>query len=50
MPNEGLSIKATAHVRLVKLDEAGNTIGTEEHEVELTQEEAQALWHSQHKA
>lgn len=44
---EGLNLCATARVKLTKYDEAGNFIGTEEHEVELTKEEAEALWHSQ---
>lgn len=43
---EGLNLKATARVTLTKLDENGNVIGTEEHEVDLTKEEANALWHS----
>lgn len=47
MANEGLNMKATARVRLTKLDEAGNVIGFEEREVELTKEEAEALWLSQ---
>lgn len=47
MANEGLQLKATASVRVTKLDEAGNVIGFETHEVELTREEAQALWLSQ---
>lgn len=50
MANEGLSLKATARVRLTKLDEAGNVIGVEEREVELTQEEANNLWLSQQQA
>lgn len=44
--NEGLNLKATARVTLTKLDENGKVIGTEEHEVDLTKEEANALWHS----
>lgn len=44
---EGLSLKATARVTITKLDENGAIIGTEEHEVELTKEEAEALWRSQ---
>lgn len=47
MADEGLSIKATARVRLTKLDEAGNIIDVEEREVDLTKEEAHALWLSQ---
>lgn len=44
--NEGLNIKATARVTIKKYDENGESIGTEEHEVELTQEEVNNLWHS----
>lgn len=47
---EGLNLKATARVTLTKLDENGSVVGTEEHEVELTKEEAEALWHSQQQA
>lgn len=42
-----LSLTAKAHVKLTKLDENGSVIGIEEHEVDLTREEAEALWHSQ---
>jgi len=44
--NEGLNLKATARVTIKKYDENDNFIGTEEHEVELTTEEASNLWHS----
>lgn len=44
-----LNIKATAHVKLTKIDDKGNEI-VEEHDVELTQEEAEELWHSQQQA
>ena len=47
MPNEGLSIKATAKVKITKLDEHGSVIGTDEHVVELTEKEAEELWRSQ---
>lgn len=50
MAIEGLPIKATARVRLTKIDEAGNVVDVEEHDVELTPEEANALWHSQQQA
>lgn len=43
----GLQLKATATVRLTKLDEAGNVIGVEEREINLTEEEAKELWHLQ---
>ena len=42
-----LNLAAKAKVKLTKLDEAGNVIETYEHEVDLTREEAEALWHSQ---
>lgn len=41
---EGFNLTATAHVKLTKLDEAGNVIGFEEREVKLTEEEAKELW------
>jgi len=44
---DGLELKAKALVKLTKYDEHGNVIGVEEHEVELTEKEAEALWHSQ---
>lgn len=44
---DGLKIKATAEVKLTKLDENGNVVGVETHTVNLTDEEAAALWHSQ---
>lgn len=44
---EGLQLKATATVKLTKLDENGNTIGVEEREVNLTEEEAKEIWHLQ---
>lgn len=44
---EGLQLKATAYVKLTKLDDAGNIIGVEEREVNLTEEEANELWHLQ---
>ena len=43
---EGLNLRATAKVTLTKLDENGKVIGTEEHEIDLTKEEATELWHS----
>lgn len=42
---DSLHLKATAHVTITKLDEQGNVVGTEVHDVELTKEEAEALWH-----
>lgn len=44
---DGLNIKAIANVKLTKLDELGNVIETKQHEVNLTREEAEALWLSQ---
>lgn len=43
---EGLNLKATAKVTLTKLDEHGNVIGVEQHEIDLTQKEASELWRS----
>ena len=42
-----VNLTAKARVKLTKLDEHGEVIGIEEHEVDLTREEAEALWHSQ---
>lgn len=42
-----LQIRATARVKITKRDEAGNIIGVEEQVVQLTDEEAKNLWHSQ---
>ena len=47
---EGLQLKATARVKLTKLDEFGNVLGIEEHDVELTEEEAKSIWDSQQQA
>ena len=47
MSKEGAQLKAVAKVKLTKLDECGNVIGIDEHTVELTEEEVEALWHSQ---
>lgn len=44
--NEGLNLKATARVTIKKYDENNMFIGTEEHEVELTEEEVSNLWRS----
>lgn len=49
MANEGLQLKATATVKLLKY-EGDKLVGTEEHTVDLTEEEANALWHSQQQA
>lgn len=43
--SESISLKATARVKLTKCDEAGNVVEVEEHEVKLTKEEAEELWH-----
>lgn len=43
-------LKATAIVKITKLDGNGNVIGVEEHTVNLTEEEAEKLWHSQQQA
>lgn len=50
MSNTNLSLKATARVKLTKLDANGNVVDINEHEVNLTKEEAEALWHSQQQA
>lgn len=42
-----VNLTARARVKLTKLNEHGEVIGIEEHEVDLTREEAEALWHSQ---
>lgn len=44
---EGLTMRATARVTIKKYDENGALIGIEESEVDLTKEEAEALWRSQ---
>ena len=44
---EGLSLNATARVKLTKLDEHGDIISVEEREIDLTKEEAMELWHLQ---
>ena len=41
---EGLTLKATATVRITKLNERGEVVGTEELKADLTQKEAEALW------
>lgn len=50
MANEGLKIEAKAKVKLTKLDEHGQVIGYEEHDVTLSEEEAKELWHLQQQA
>lgn len=47
MAQEGLRVRARAHVRVLKYDENGALMGVEEHDVDLTEEEAIALWLSQ---
>lgn len=44
---EDLKLKATAVVKITKLDEAGNIIEVEERTIALTEEEAKELWLSQ---
>jgi hypothetical protein len=46
---EELNISAKAHVKLTKIDDKGHTISVEEHESNLTEEEAQELWRLQQK-
>lgn len=45
--SENLQLRATARVKLTKVDENGAIIGVEEHEVELTEKEAQEIWRLQ---
>lgn len=47
---EDLNLKATAEVKLTKTDESGKVISIETHTVELTKEEAEAIWRSQQQA
>lgn len=47
---DGLALTAKAKVKLTKVDESGNVVEIQEHEIELTKEEAEALWHSQLQA
>ena len=42
-----VKLKATARVKLTKLDENNKVICVEERTVDLTQEEAEKLWHLQ---
>lgn len=44
---DGLRLRATARVTITKQDENGNVLGVETHDVELTEEEAKAIWDSQ---
>ena len=41
---EGLKLKATAHVKLIKQDEKGNVIDVIERDVDLTDKEAREAW------
>ena len=47
---EGVKLKATAKVKLTKLDENGKVLDVETSIVNLTEEEAAALWLSQQQA
>lgn len=42
-----IPLRATARVKLIKKDDKGNVVEVVEKTVELTEEEADALWHSQ---
>lgn len=44
---DGLKLEAVAQVKITKLDDNGNVIEVEEHEVKLNGKEAEALWQSQ---
>lgn len=43
-------LKATARIKLTKLDDSGVVIGVEEKVVELSREEVEALWDLQEQA
>lgn len=45
--NEGISLKATAHVKLVKYDENNNIVEVVDSEIELTEKEAEEVWRLQ---
>lgn len=47
---ENMQLRAMAHVKLTKKDEQGNIISVEERDVELTEKEAEEIWHSQQQA
>lgn len=47
MAQEGLKLTAKAVVKIRKYDEDMNLIDYEEHKVDLTEEEAEALWRLQ---
>lgn len=47
MAQEGLRLTAKVVVKIRKYDEDMNLIGYEEHKVDLTEEEAKAIWLSQ---
>lgn len=47
---EGMKLKATARVKLIKKDDKGNIIEVQEREIILTEKEAKELWHSQQQA
>ena len=44
---ENAQISATARIKLTKLDDKGNVIEVEEHDIALTEEEVKNLWLSQ---
>jgi hypothetical protein len=44
---EDIKLKATAKVKITKIDDKGNVIEIEERTVALTEEEAKKLWLSQ---
>lgn len=44
---DNAKLGAVAKVRLTKLAQDGSVLSVEEHEVELTEKEAETLWHSQ---
>ena len=44
---EDMKVGAVAKVKLTKLAQDGSVLEVNEHTVELTEKEAEALWHSQ---
>lgn len=48
--SEGITLKATAHVKLVKYDENNNIVEVVDSEIELTEKEAQEVWRLQQQA
>lgn len=47
---ENIPLRATAHIKITKINDSDDSVVVEEHDVELTEEEARKLWHSQQQA